>query len=37
LPANLETLVISYRYTCDSDYSNCANKEEYHLARPYGW
>jgi hypothetical protein len=36
LPANLETLVISYRYTCDSTYSNCKNKEEFHLARPYG-
>jgi len=36
LPANLETLVISYRYSCDSTYSNCKNKEEFHLAKPYG-
>ena len=36
LPNNLETLVISYRYTCDANYSNCANKEEYHIAKPYG-
>jgi hypothetical protein len=36
LPASLETLVISYRYSCDSTYSNCANKEEFHLAKPYG-
>lgn len=36
LPANLETLVISYRYSCDANYSACANKEEYHLAKPYG-
>jgi hypothetical protein len=36
LPNNLETLVISYRYSCDSSYSNCGDKEEYHLAKPYG-
>ena len=36
LPANLPTLVISYRYTCDATYSNCANKEEFHVAQPYG-
>ena len=36
LPDNLTTLVISYRYTCDANYNNCQNKEEYHLARPYG-
>ena len=36
LPANLQTLVVSYRYSCDANYSNCANKEEFHLAQPYG-
>jgi hypothetical protein len=36
LPAKLTTLVISYRYTCDANYSNCQNKEEYHFAQPYG-
>lgn len=36
LPNNLETLVISYRYSCDATYSNCKNKEEFHLAKPYG-
>src|SRR5215475_3163924 len=36
LPQNLETLVISYRYSCDANYSNCADKEEFHVARPYG-
>lgn len=36
LPDNLTTMVISYRYTCDANYNNCQNKEEYHLARPYG-
>lgn len=36
LPNNLETLVISYRYSCDANYSNCANKEEFHVAKPYG-
>jgi hypothetical protein len=27
LPDNLETLVISYRYSCDSSYSHCGDKE----------
>jgi hypothetical protein len=36
LADNLTTMVISYRYTCDADYDNCQNKEEYHLAKPYG-
>jgi hypothetical protein len=36
LPANLKTLVISYRYSCDASYSNCGDKEEFHLAQPYG-
>jgi hypothetical protein len=36
LPNNLKTLVISYRYSCDANYSNCANKEEFHVAQPYG-
>lgn len=36
LPNNLETLVISYRYNCDSTYSNCGDKEEFHVAKPYG-
>jgi len=35
-PSNLQTLVISYRYSCDANYSNCANKEEFHVAKPYG-
>ena len=36
LPDNLETLVISYQYSCDSNLGNCKNKEEYHVAKPYG-
>jgi hypothetical protein len=36
LPNDLETLVISYRYSCDANYSHCANKEEFHVAKPYG-
>jgi hypothetical protein len=36
LPKDLQTLVISYRYSCDATYSNCANKEEFHVAKPYG-
>lgn len=36
LPPNLNTIVISYRYACDSFYSNCMDKEEFHLAYPFG-
>ena len=36
LPNNLQTLVISYRYSCDSNYANCKDKEEFHVAKPYG-
>jgi hypothetical protein len=36
LPNNLQTLVISYRYTCDNTYSHCGNKEEFYLAQKYG-
>lgn len=33
---NLPTLIISYRYNCDSSYSNCGDKEEYYLTQRYG-
>jgi hypothetical protein len=36
LPPDLQTLVISYRYSCDANYSNCGDKEEFHVAKPYG-
>ncbi|HZQ23892.1 MAG TPA: hypothetical protein VFA89_13960 [Terriglobales bacterium] len=36
LPANLATLVVSYRYNCDIYYNNCGDKEEYYLAQRYG-
>ncbi len=36
LPANLQTLVISYQYSCDSNLQNCQNKEEFHVAKTYG-
>ena len=36
LPTNLQTLVISYQYSCDSNLQNCQNKEEFHIAKPYG-
>ena len=36
LPKNLQTLIISYQYSCDSTYSNCGDKEEFHVAKPYG-
>jgi hypothetical protein len=36
LPDNLQTLIISYQYSCDSNLENCNDKEEYHVAKPYG-
>jgi hypothetical protein len=36
LPSNLKTLVVSYRYNCDSSYGNCNDKEEYYLTQRYG-
>jgi hypothetical protein len=36
LPDNLQTLVISYQYSCDANYANCANRELFHVAQPYG-
>ena len=36
LPDNLQTLVVSYRYSCDANYFSCRDKEEFHLAKPYG-
>lgn len=36
LHSTLRTLVVSYRYNCDNSYSNCKDKEDFHLAHPYG-
>jgi hypothetical protein len=36
LPGDLTVLVASYRYNCNSSYSNCRDKEEYYLAQKYG-
>jgi hypothetical protein len=36
LPPKLTTLVINYQYSCDANYANCRDKEEFHLAQPYG-
>jgi hypothetical protein len=36
LPSNLKTLVISYRYNCDTTYQNCGDKEEYYVTQRYG-
>lgn len=36
LPDNLQTVVISYRYSCDSNYSHCGDKESFHFGKPYG-
>jgi hypothetical protein len=33
---SLPAMVISYRYNCDSSYSNCADKEGYYLTQRYG-
>jgi hypothetical protein len=36
LPSNMPTLVVSYRYNCDTNYGNCGDKEEYYLSQRYG-
>jgi hypothetical protein len=36
LPNNMPTLVISYRYNCNSSYQNCNDKEEYYVTQRYG-
>jgi hypothetical protein len=36
LPSSLSVLVASYRYNCDTNYSNCGDKEEYYFAQKYG-
>ncbi|HZP17838.1 MAG TPA: hypothetical protein VFB00_07730 [Terriglobales bacterium] len=36
LPSSLKVLVATYRYNCDTGYSNCGDKEEYYLAQRYG-
>jgi hypothetical protein len=36
LPSNLQTLVVSYRYNCDTNYAICNDKEEYYLTKRYG-
>jgi hypothetical protein len=36
LPSNMNVLVVSYRYNCNSSYANCIDKEEYYLSQQYG-
>lgn len=36
LPSQLQVLVASYRYNCDTNYANCGDKEEYYVAQRYG-
>jgi hypothetical protein len=36
LPNRMPTLVVSYRYNCDSAYNSCGDKEEYYLSQRYG-
>ena len=36
IPNDTKTLVVSYRYNCDSAYNNCGDKEEYYLTQRYG-
>lgn len=34
---NADTRVLTYRWGCDSTYSNCSTREELWLARGFGW
>jgi len=36
LPANMDTLIVSYRYDCDANYGNCADREQFYLSQRYG-
>jgi len=36
LPANLQVLVLAYRWGCDNNYNNCGTKENYTIAQRYG-
>ncbi len=36
VPDNTTVYVVSYRWSCDNNYSNCATKEEFTLAQAYG-
>jgi hypothetical protein len=36
LPANMKTLIISYRYNCDVNYAKCQDKEDYYVNNKYG-
>ena len=36
LPENLDVLVVSYRYNCDTAYGNCQDREEYTVSKRYG-
>lgn len=36
IPANLPTLILSYRYTCDANYSNCLYKETFAMQQGVG-
>ena len=36
LPNNMPTLVVSYRYNCNTSYGSCGDKEEYYLSQKYG-
>jgi hypothetical protein len=36
LPSNLKTLVIRYRYNCNSSYTVCNDREEYYVTQRYG-
>jgi hypothetical protein len=36
LPNNLPALIISYRYNCGANYTNCVDKEDYYVTQRYG-
>ena len=36
IPDNTDTLIITYRYNCDTTYNNCQDREDYYLTQRYG-
>ena len=36
IPSNIDTLVVSYRYTCNQYYNHCQHREDYYLTKRYG-
>jgi hypothetical protein len=32
----MDTLIVSYRYHCDSSYNNCQDREQFYRSQRYG-